>query len=278
VTPCRIACVRYLNTAPLVEGLEHAEGVSLIPAVPSRIVDLLCSGQADVGLASVVDAACSPVPLSVLDAGMIGCDGATMTVRVFSSVPFDRVGTLHADSDSHTSVVLARLLLEVRFGRRVRVVTFDARERVSEGEPADPRPLDEAWPETVLLIGDKVAADPPPGERYPHQLDLGEAWKEWTGLPFVYAAWMCRTSDAGSAQVRTARALLDRQRRHNATRLGWIIARRAPRARWPGDLAGRYLGSLLRFDLDERAREGLARFLHEAGRLALLPEREGAFA
>lgn len=276
--PCRVACVRYLNTAPLVEGLDRVEGLTLIPAVPSGIVDLLARGEAEVGLASIVDSVMSPVPLAVLGVGMIGCDGPTMTVRVYSSVPLAQARVLHADTDSHTSVVLARLLLEVVHGTRVAVREFDARERVTRGGPPDARPLAEAWPETVLLIGDKVATDPPPSDRYPYQMDLGEAWKAWTGLPFVYAAWMCRAAEVESAAVRTAAVLLDRQRRHNATRMAWIVGKRAADARWPVDLAGRYLGSLLRFDLDERAKQGAERFFTEAASRGLLPAADPAWA
>lgn len=273
----RVACVHYLNTAPLVEGLDRVEGLRLIPTVPARIVDLLAGGEADIGLASVVDAVRCEVPLSVIAAGMIGCDGPTMTVRLFSTVPLDRASTLHADTDSHTSVVLARLLLLHRYGRDVEVVPFDVRERISPGCPPA-ESLEDSWPQTVLLIGDKVATDPPPASRYPHQLDLGEAWKEWTGLPFVYAAWMCRAGEAQTPAMRTAAALLDRQRRHNMTRLGWIVNTRAPQARWPLALAARYLGELLRFDLDDRARAGLERFLGEARGAGLLSQDRVAWA
>jgi chorismate dehydratase len=279
--PVRVACVRYLNTAPLVEGLDAVEGLTLVPSVPAAIVGMLASGEADVGLASVVDAARSDVPLRVLPCGMIGCDGPTLTVRVFSSVPWSEVTTLHADTDSHTSVVLARLLLDAVYGRRVEVVSFDARERVERGSGRATVPaagLEESWPPTVLLIGDKVATDPPPAARYPYQLDLGETWKRWTGLPFVYAAWMCRAEEAGSVRVRTASALLDRQRRRNLSRLGWIVAKRAPEARWDPALAARYLGELLRYDLDDAAREGLTRFLREAHARGLVERGEVSWA
>jgi chorismate dehydratase len=275
--PVRVAAVRYLNTAPLIEGLEKWSELRLETAVPSAIAPMVLDGRADVGLASVVDAASGE--LSLVPAGMIGCDGATMTVRLFSAVPMDRVTTLHADTDSHTSVVLARVLLARRFGVRPSVVDFDARERVPRNEPKDragaPRAspaLEEAWPETLLLIGDKVVTDSPPAVRYPHQLDLGEAWKEWTGLPFVYAMWVCRGAEAGSERVRLASAALDRQRRHNRTRLDWIIATRAPQAHWPLDLARRYVGELLRYDVGEREREAVGRFWAEARGLGLLPE------
>src|SRR5262249_40517074 len=151
-------------------------------------------------------------------------DGPTMTVRLFSSVPLERVEAIHADTDSHTSVILAQVLLHKLHGIRPRIIDFDARERVAvSGGPAAPAPALSDWPATVLLIGDKVVTDHPPQGRYTHQLDLGEAWHQLTGLPFVYAIWMCRDADAASQRVAAAAALLDRQRRRNQMRLNWII-------------------------------------------------------
>jgi chorismate dehydratase len=104
--------------------------------------------------------------------------------------------------------------------------------------------LDEAWPETVLLIGDKVVTDAPPESRYPYQLDLGEAWKKLTGLPFVYAVWMCRGDRVGRRGVRAAAAALDRQRRHNANAAGLDRGEACAEHRWPVELGGKYLGSI----------------------------------
>ncbi|MFA6045200.1 MAG: menaquinone biosynthesis protein [Phycisphaerales bacterium] len=252
--PCRVACVRYLNTAPLIEGLEVLDTVKLLPKVPADIAGAVRSGDADIGLASVVDGATPG--LTLLGAGMIGCDGPTHTVRIFSSVPPEQITRLHADADSHTSVVLARVLLARRFGTTVSIVPHKA--------GADDSP------EAVLLIGDKVVTNPPAAARYPHQLDLGDAWHAWTGLPFVYAAWMCRDGEETSPRITTGAAILDRQRRHNATRLEWIIQKRAAAARWPTDLARTYLTELLRYDFDGRARAGLDRFIAEAQALGVL--------
>jgi chorismate dehydratase len=274
----RIAAVRYLNTAPLIEGLDKVEGLTLIPAIPSVIADMVKTNKADIGLASIVDAVGLPgdqAPcLTLVPAGMIGCDGPTLTVRLFSAVPLDQVQTIHADTDSHTSVILAQVLLHKLHGIRPRIINFDARERISI-PPAPSAPLREVsdWPETVLLIGDKVITDHPPDSRYQHQLDLGQAWHELTGLPFVYAMWMCRDADADLPAIATGAALLDRQRRRNVMRLDWIIARRAPEARWPIDQASRYLGQLLRFEVGEREREAVGRFLDEAAALNLVAQR-----
>src|ERR1044071_7774439 len=113
---CRIACVRYLNTVPLIEGLEKLSGVELIPTVPSRIAGMVLAGEADVGLVSLIDAARSRGELTLLPVGMIGCDGPTLTVRLFSSVPLNEVRRVHCDTDSHTSVVLCRVLLKKLYG------------------------------------------------------------------------------------------------------------------------------------------------------------------
>lgn len=263
----RLGYVKYLNTLPLVEGLQAWSEVALVPAIPSRLADLLLEGQVDLALASVVDAVRHHGRLALVPCGMIGCDGPTLTVRVFSSVPFERVTTLHADTDSHTSVVLARLVLSRRYGRPIRVVDFDARERVARSG-ADHAP---EWPETLLEIGDKVVTDTPPPDRYPHVLDLGQAWREMTGMAFVYAVWMCRAEDARRPEILTAARLLDRQRRRNTMRLDWLVQRAAAERRWPIDVAAHYVHDCLRYEVTPRAREGLEHFLDLAARDALLP-------
>lgn len=269
--PIRIGIVRYLNTLPLVEGLDKLGAIELVPAVPSRLAGMLASGEVDIALASIVDAVQSPVPFAVLPCGMIGCDGPTLTVRLFSTEPPERLDRVYADTDSHTSVILCRLLLKRLYGRDVSVVDFDARERAATGEPGE-------WPPAILLIGDKVVTDQTPAVRYPHQLDLGEAWKKLTGLPFVYAAWMCRADDAASDRVALASAILDHQRRHNRTRINWLVSERASERRWPTDLAGKYLGELLRYDLGEREQKAAQEFLRLAAEQGLLPNKPLVFA
>ncbi|HPO92827.1 MAG TPA: hypothetical protein PL072_05075 [Phycisphaerales bacterium] len=130
-------------------------------------------------------------------------------------------------------------------------------------------------PECLLLIGDKVETDPPArSEGYVHELDLGEAWKELTGLPLVYAAWLCRAGEEESLAVRAACSMLERSRLHNRTRLDHIVAAHAPGRHWDTDHAREYLGSLLRYDLGERERESVERFVtlaHEMGLLGAEP-------
>lgn len=257
--PVRLGIVKFLNTVPLVEGLDKNPEISLVPAPPSRLNDMLAERSCDIALVSVIDAALSRTPLAMLDCGMIGCDGPTLTVRVFSSVPFEQLRTLHVDTDSHTSITLARIIFHRAFDRRLETILFDSSKAHAASDP---------WPEAILLIGDKVITASPPLNRYPQQLDLGEAWKNLTGLPFVYALWMCRARDledqASLDRIRVGRAILDRQLRHNFTRIDRIIQDRASEFRWPPDLARRYLGELLRYRVGAREREAVSRFFEEA--------------
>ncbi|USN99842.1 MAG: menaquinone biosynthesis protein [Phycisphaeraceae bacterium] len=272
----RLGVVEYLNTVPLIEGLAQTRGVELVRAVPSRLVGLLLGGSVDVGLISLIDAARAPTPVSILPAGMIGCDGPTLTVRLFSAVPIDRIARVHADTDSHTSVALAKVLLRKLHGLTPEFVDYDARERMTSGG-GHPHTPDESWPETVLLIGDKVVSDCPPAVRYPHQLDLGKAWHDLTGLPFVYAVWACRADRAQDPDIHAAATLLDRTRRRNRGRLDRIVSNQAGAHGWPNDLAREYLGHLLAFDLDDRARKAARAFLRMASEAGLTPQADPDF-
>jgi chorismate dehydratase len=271
-SPIRVAAVSYLNTAPLIEGLDACADLEVERLVPSRIVDRLTQtgpDRVDLGLVSVIDAARTGEDLALLSCGMIGCEGPTLTVRLYASIDPARITRLHADSDSHTSVALAQVILHERYGVRPEVVPFNARECASDG--AD-------WPEAALLIGDKVVASSPPAVRATTQIDLGSAWHELTGLPFVYALWMCRRESMHDPRIQAGAALLDRQRRRNLARLDAIVSQRAHAKGWPDDLARRYVGELLRYEVGPREREAVRVFLHKASELGLAPRVEPVWA
>jgi chorismate dehydratase len=266
----RIGCVQYLNTLPLIEGLRTWRDVEIIPAVPSKLIGLLLDGHVDIALASVFDCATAPEPVTLIPAGMIGSSGPTLTVRLYAQTPLDQITQLSVDSDSHTSRALAEVLLYKLLERRVEVVDFAASTSPSPAHA----PVAPTWPQALLLIGDKVVTAAPPSGLYPHQLDLGAAWKQLTGLPFVYATWMCRSFDAQSPKIHLAAAMLDRQRRHNATRLDWLVSARASEKHWPTDLAQTYVGTYLKYDLREPEREAITKFLSWSADLGLCPRTQ----
>src|SRR5690242_6171668 len=193
--PLRVGSVSFLNAKPLIYGLEHAAGIDLGLDVPSRLLDGLRDGRFDVALLPVIDYQ-RMRGLRLLTAGGICCDGPTLTVRIFSPVPIERIESLACDTDSHTSVALARILLADRYGVRPEFMDLHATRDESAPSPARTNAA-------RLLIGDKVVCEEP--RDLPHQLDLGEAWRQWTGLPFVFAAWMARPGlDLGDLPARLA--------------------------------------------------------------------------
>ncbi|MCA9300784.1 MAG: menaquinone biosynthesis protein, partial [Phycisphaerales bacterium] len=231
----KVACVSYLNTVPLIEGLE--KHVDLIRTVPSRIAGMVVSGEADVGIASLVDAVRED--LTLLPVTMIGADGPAMSVRLFSRRPIEDITDVHVDTDSHTSTVLCQVVLHGLTGAVPTLTPFDARETLA-GDP-------EHWPETFMVIGDKAFGAGSP--LHTHVLDLASGWKALTGLPFMFATWMCRPGD--EARVEPIVDLLDRAWRHNRTRLDHLCAAHASRLGIDHDRAHEYLTRTLRFDVDD---------------------------
>lgn len=249
--PIRIGSVSFLNAKPLIFGLEEAEGIELHLDVPSRLLDGLQTGRFDVALLPVIDYQRMP-GLRLLTSGGIGSDGRTMTVRIFSPVPIERIMTLACDTDSHTSVALARILLAERFGIRPEFVPLD-------GAQVDPRAA-------RLLIGDKVVCEEPPGLNY--QLDLGEAWKQQTGLPFVFAAWMAREGIAlGDLPAR-----LEQAKRDGRAHVDGIIERFAIPRGWPAEIAREYLTERLQYDIGPAQLDAIRLFHRLAYKYALIPE------
>jgi len=271
-TRARIGAVSYLNTRPMIAGLERCADLDLTLAAPSLLPGMLDAGAVDVALAPIFDAQCVQHEVVLLPCGMIGSEGETLTVRLLSVHPVGAITRVWADTDSRTSVALLRILLRRLHGVDVEIVPFDARERMARAANNETAEAVD-WPESVLLIGDKLVTDNAPAVRYPHQLDLGRAWRELTGLPFVYAAWMCRADRAGDDAVRLAQLALDHQRRHNLMRADWVVNTQAPALGWPADLARRYLGELLSYEPGERHREAIGLFFEMARETGLINDR-----
>lgn len=255
----RVGCVSYLNAKPLIAGLDDEPGVEVRTDVPARLLADLESGEVDIALCPVFDFFSSRHELAFVPVGAIGCQGPTLTVRLYSQVPIEQITTLHADTDSHTSVALAQVLLAKLFAARPRIVEYDARERTAEGRLAES-------PQAMLLIGDKVVTGSPLAVQYPHQMDLGEGWHELTGLPFVFAMWLTRTDrDLGSLPARLSARL-----EANLPQRLLIAERYASRHGWPSDLAEHYLIDVLRYRVGEYELEAVSRFGQLVSELGLI--------
>jgi chorismate dehydratase len=241
--PFRIACVSFVNARPLIDGLDSRDDVRLMLDVPSRMLDALESKRAEVALLPTIDLLHRADRVRMLPVAGIGCDGPTLTVRLFSRSPIESTRVLACDGDSHTSIALARIVLRKRFAIDPELIPL-AR--------ASDRPF-----ETRLLIGDKVVCEPPAD--MPHQLDLGDAWKQLTGLPFVFAVWATRC-DIEPARIDALTTLLEDSLRRGLQNIDAIIQNFAIPRGWPPALARQYLTRYLHYDIGRLAFDGIEEF------------------
>ncbi len=175
--PIRVGAVSYLNTKPLLWGLERGAvraDVELKLLYPAQLAAGLKDGLLDLALMPV--AALPGIPgARVVGEWGIGADGPVASVCLFSEVPMANIARVFLDYQSRTSIRLAQWLLQHFWKQPVAYV--DAPEdyigRI-RGTTAG------------VIIGDRALQAAP---AFPYVYDLAEAWKAATGLPFVFAGW-----------------------------------------------------------------------------------------
>jgi chorismate dehydratase len=251
----RIGAVGYLNARPLVYGLDHHPGFHVRYDVPSECARLLHAGSIDLGLIPSIEYLRGG-PYAIVPDLAIASDGPVASVAIFTTRAMADVRSIALDTSSRTSVALVRVLCS-------RLFKIDP---VLEARGPD---LDDMLSrcDAALIIGDKALfLEPQRGStaRQLEKIDLGEAWRRMTGLPFVYAFW------AGPAQAlsRDDVKALVRARDEGVKRPAELAAEYLQDApRWQ-TLGAEYLRDNIKYYLGERERAGLElfyRFAAEAG-------------
>ena len=253
MTPLRLGAVSYLNTKPLVYGLDaYPEQFTIRFDVPSRCAALLHEGSVDLGLIPAIEYLRGEYVI-VPDVA-IASDGEITSVAVFTRVPIEKVRTLALDINSRTSVALTRVLCAKHWGI------------APSFTPADPD-LETmlARADAALMIGDP-ALRIDPAKHHAIKIDLGSEWRSLTGLPFVYAMWTGRSGAASAEQCRALQAARDRGVAHVAD-----IARDVAQGDQDRETqALHYLRDNLKYGLGEREAQGLRRFHELAAEMGLV--------
>src|SRR5262245_34560145 len=119
--PIRIGAVEYLNSKPLVRGLERlAPEARLILDLPSRLADRLAAGELDVALIPVIECFRGQ-GYSLIPDIAIACRGPVLSVTLFSRKPWPEIESLALDEGSRTSAALVQAILRKRYGVRPRL-------------------------------------------------------------------------------------------------------------------------------------------------------------
>jgi chorismate dehydratase len=175
----RVAAVSYLNTKPLLYGIERhpvRNEIELIEDYPAKIAQMLIDDEVDIGLIPVA-ATLKLKEWHTVSDYCIGANGPVASVCIFSEMPIDEIETVYLDYQSRTSVNLAKVLLKEYWKKDV--VFLDAK-----GEDFRQKIV---GPTAGVIIGDRALEQ---RQHSTYIYDLAEAWKLHTGLPFVFAAWI----------------------------------------------------------------------------------------
>ena len=249
----RIGAVNYLNTKPLVYGLEqmvpHGE-VSY--DLPSRLADSLASEQLDIALVPSIELADHP-EWRVVSNACIGCLGPVLSVKLLFRKAPSEVHTLALDEGSRTSAVLAQILLNELHGVRPELTSLP----IGDGPET-------TLADAVLVIGDRAIQSD--DSRYVEVWDLGDRWCRWSELPMVFAMWVARPG----VLVDEASAAFEAARDAGNAHLGEISAQQAELMKLPVELIENYLCKNLYFHLGQQQLRGLELFYQHAYNLGLI--------
>jgi chorismate dehydratase len=256
--PIRVGAVSYLNAKPLYYNLcDLCPGIELTMEVPSRLAERLAAGDLDVALIPSVEYLRGvDLGYQIIPGFAIAARGPVRSVKLFSRVPFEEVERLALDEGSRTSQALARVWLDAKYGVRPSRV-----EQLPLGVP-----VLESTADAVLVIGDRAMAVP--HQPFREVVDLAEAWKSLTGLPFVFALWVSREGvDLGDLPTALARS-----RELGLAHADGLARVHGPRLGLDFTTCYDYLTRILSYELGEPELAGLRRFAQMAARLGLAPE------
>ena len=273
----RVGHIQFLNCLPIYWGLMRSGAlldVDLYKDTPDRLNAALVAGDLDIGPISLVEYLRNADDLLLLPNLAVGSDGPVLSVNLVSTRPLAELDgrPVALGSTSRTGVLLAQMLLAEQ---------YQAEPEYFRCPPELTQMLLEA--DAAVLIGDPAlrAMYEAPALGL-HVTDLAEAWKQWTGLPMVFAVWAVR-KDFAAANPGVVKEVHEAFQRSRDLCLGELDAVAESAARWePFDAAtlATYFRAL-DFSLGDRQVAGLREFARRAaerGEVPALPADGPIFA
>lgn len=205
--------IPYINCYPVYGAIDRglvSLNARLVDGIPTSLNRLMAEGKLDVSVVSAVEYARDAERYHVLPNLAISCDGPVRSVMIFSRIPISDLSgkRVLVSRSSMTSVALLELLFVNVWKVRPEFVPGDA-------EFSDIAGFGDEAHDARLVIGDAALklfdATAPGGDMhslYPHRADLGDVWKQWTGLPFVFAVWVAQRTSPVQDVLRAHEALL----------------------------------------------------------------------
>jgi chorismate dehydratase len=263
----RLGRIPYINCYPVYGAIDRGQvsvPAELVTGTPAELNDLLVAGELGVSVISAVEYARHARDLILLPGLAISCDGPVRSVMLFSKTDVQALDgrTVLLSASSRTSVALLDLLCRDVWQVRPRFAEVRA-------EASDLDHLAELPHDAVLVIGDPALLLAARGI-YPHRYDLGEAWKRWTGLPFVFAVWAARR-DADARLVQRIHGALLESRRWGLAHLDELARLASAATRVPETECRAYLGGL-DYAFTDTHLAGLTEFFRRLAAVGIVPD------
>ena len=259
----RVGHIQFLNCLPLFWGLARTGSLldmDLRTDTPDGLNDALAAGDLDMGPISLLEYLRHADDLVALPDIAVGSDGDVMSCLIISQVPLEQLDgqPVALGSTSRTSVRLAQLLLAERVGVQpeYHVCPPDLRTMMTEAKAA-------------VVIGDAaLRAALYEAPRMGLQVhDLGRMWKDWTGLPFVFAVFAARRDFLAREPelARRVHADLLASRDLSMTEVSKVCEQAAQWEEFDAETLERYYTTALDFSLGEAQLAGIAEFARRVG-------------
>ena len=182
--PVRLGRIGYLNVLPIYHPLETGilpMDCEVTSGPPAELNKLMDAGKLDVSACSSVEYARHADKYYLIPDIAIGSRGPVQSVLLLSRCPVEELDgrTILVSAQTHTSAALLRVLQAKLWNIKTVFTTGSATDVLGTGER----------PQAILCIGDE-ALNLRYHPDYPHRIDLGEAWRELTSLPFIFGVWI----------------------------------------------------------------------------------------
>jgi len=178
VKKIKISAVSYTNTRPFLYGIQHTDIIDQIDLsldIPADCAQKLIDDKVDIGLIPVAAALNLPY-WEIVSNYCIGANGPVNSVFIFSNCPIEEAKYIQIDPESRSSNNLARVLLKNYWKTSPDLIAGASDYSTSKD------------PHTAFVqIGDRTFGKT---KQFPFVYDLAGEWQKFTGLPFVFAAWI----------------------------------------------------------------------------------------
>lgn len=239
----KISIVNYTNTLPFKYGITESgliDKIDLQYDIPSVCAQKVLDGTVDLGLIPV-----AVIPLMevshVVSRFCLGSNDRVDTVKLYSAVPLENIEEVYLDYQSRTSVTLVKVL--AKFYWQIKPVFTDAKEgfeKLIEGNTA------------AVIIGDRCFEM---NGKFGYEYDLSAEWKKFTGMPFVFAAWISNKEIDPDFVAGFELAL-----GYGVEHIKEAVQKNVPDEKQ--ELVTNYLTHRISYDFDEKKKRSMQHFLH----------------